>query len=148
MQTLALSTSFTSNRRHTSKSLLDLLEKFNISGLELDYRINDALYKQIREALKQSRLRVVSIHNFFPIPAITPGSGGGGDLFLLSHPDPEERKMAIEWTSRSIEHAHNLGARAVVLHCGYVEMSPELDRLYHYHTTDQINSPQARDFIR
>ena len=55
MQTLALSTSFTSNRRHTSKSLLDLLEKFNISGLELDYRINDALYKQIREALKQSR---------------------------------------------------------------------------------------------
>jgi sugar phosphate isomerase/epimerase len=90
---------------------------------------------------------VVSVHNFFPIPSVRSDSGEGGDLFLLSHPDPEERKQAIEWTSKSIEHAHNLGARAVVLHCGYVDMNPELDRLYHYHTTDQINSPEARTFI-
>jgi sugar phosphate isomerase/epimerase len=92
-------------------------------------------------------LKVVSVHNFFPTPSVRSGSGGGGDLFLLSHPDPQQRKQAIEWTSRSIEHAANLGARAVVLHCGYVDMSPGLDRLYHYHTTDQIHSPQARTFI-
>lgn len=147
MQKLALSTSFTSNRLHNEKTLLDFFENFNISGLELDYRIDEALYKQIRETLKQSRLRVVSVHNFFPIPTVKSDSGGGGDLFLLSHPDQEERKQAIEWTSRSIEHAHNLGARAVVLHCGYIDMNPELDRLYHYHTTDQINSPEARAFI-
>jgi sugar phosphate isomerase/epimerase len=147
MQKLALSTSFISNRLHTGKTALDLLENFNVSDLELDYRIDEALYKQIREALKQSRLRVVSVHNFFPIPAVKSDSGGGGDLFLLSHPDQEKRKQAIEWTSRSMEHAHNLGARAVVLHCGYVNMSPELDRLYHYHTTDQINSPEAQAFI-
>ena len=68
-------------------------------------------------------------------------------IFLLSHPDPQERNQAIEWTSRSIEHAHNLGARVVVLHCGYVDMRPDLDKLFHYHTTGQINSPEARAFI-
>jgi sugar phosphate isomerase/epimerase len=147
MQKLALSTSWKSNQLNSATAWFDLLENFNITGLELDYRIDEALYKQIRDALKQSRLRVVSVHNFFPIPAVRPDSGGGGDLFLLSHPDPEERKQAIEWTSRSIEHAHILGAQAVVLHCGYVDMRPELDRLYHYHTTNQINSPEAQVFI-
>ena len=147
MQKLALSTAFTSNRPHTGKALLELFQQFNVTGLELDYRIDEARHKKIREALKQSRVKVVSVHNFFPIPAVKPDSGGGGDLFLLSHPDPQERKQAIEWTSRSIEHAHNLGARSVVLHCGYVDMNPELDRLYHYHATDQVNSPEAQAFI-
>jgi sugar phosphate isomerase/epimerase len=143
----ALSTSWKTYQLKSGIKWFHLLENFNITGLELDYRINEALYKQIREALKQSRLRVVSIHNFFPIPAVRPDSGGGGDLFLLSSPDQEERKQAIQWTSRSIEHAHNLGARAVVLHCGHVDMRPEFDRLYHYHTTDKINSPEARAFV-
>lgn len=147
MQKLALSTAFTSNRPYTGKALLELFQQFNVTGLELDYRINEAHYKRIREALKQSHLKVVSVHNFFPIPAVKSDSRGGGDLFLLSHPDPEERKQAIKWTSRSIEHAHNLGAQAVVLHCGYVDMSPELDRLYRYHRADQIDSPEARKFI-
>lgn len=144
---LALSTSWKSNKLKNCETFIHLMENFDITALELDYRISEAIYGDIREALKQSRLKVVSVHNFFPIPAVKPDSGGGGDLFLLSHPDQEERKQAIEWTSRSIEHAHNLGARAVVLHCGYIDMNPELDRLYHYHTTDQINSPEARAFI-
>ncbi|MGD2269849.1 MAG: TIM barrel protein [Desulfobacterales bacterium] len=147
MQKLALSTSFTSNRPHTGKTLLDLLEKLKVAELELDYRISETLYKQFREALKQSHLKVVSIHNFFPIPSIRPDSGGGGDLLLLSHPDKEQRSQAIGWTTKTIENARALGARAVVLHCGYVDMNPELDKLYHYFYTDQINSPEARAFI-
>jgi sugar phosphate isomerase/epimerase len=147
MQKLALSTSFTSNRPHTGKTLLDLFKQFNVTGLELDYRIDEVLYKQIREELQQSRLKVVSLHNFFPIPSVMSHTGGSGDLFPLSHPNREERKRAIEWTAQSIDHAHDLGALAVVLHCGYVDMNPELDRLYYYHNTNQIISKEARAFI-
>jgi sugar phosphate isomerase/epimerase len=140
MQKLALSTSFTSNRQHTAKTLLDSLEKLNVAELELDYRIGETLYKQLRKALKQSHLKVVSVHNFFPIPSIRPDSGGGGDLFLLSHPDKEQRNQAIAWSAKSIEHARTLGARAVVLHCGCVDMNPELekfsDRLVGIHLHD------------
>lgn len=148
MQKLALSTSFTSNRLHTGKTLLDLFRQFNVTGLELDYRIDETLHKQIRKELAQSRLKIVSIHNFFPIPSVRPDSGGGGDLLLLSHPDKEQRKQAIGWTTKSIEHARDMGARAVVLHGGYVDMNPELDKLYHYFYTDQINSPEIRAFIQ
>jgi sugar phosphate isomerase/epimerase len=144
----ALSTSWKSNRTNSVTAWFHLLENFMITGLELDYRIDESRYKQLREALKQSRLKVVSVHNFFPIPPVKPDSGGGGDLFLLSHPDRQERNQAIEWTARSIQHAGDLGARAVVLHCGYVDMNPELDRLYHYYRLQQIHSPTARAFIR
>lgn len=147
MQKLALSTSFISHRQHTGKTLLALLEKFEVSWLELDYRIGVRLYKQLRDALTQSHMKVASIHNFFPIPSISPESGGGGDLFLLSHPDKEQRNQAVAWTIKSIEHARTLGARAVVLHCGHVDMNPELDKLYHYFYKDQINSPEAQAFI-
>ena len=145
---LALSTSCKSTETPSGRTLLRLLENFQISGLELDYRINQTVYAEIRQALQHSRLKVVSIHNFFPIPPVASTSGGGGDLFLLSHPDEEERIQAVEWTCRSIEHAHDLGARAVVLHCGLVDMDPELEILYHYYEKDQIYSGQAQAFIR
>ena len=145
---LALSTSWKSVQFKSVNNWLQVLESLDITGLELDYRIDEASYKEIRKALKPSRLKVVSVHNFFPIPPIKPGSGGGGDIYLLSHPERQEREKAIEWTSRSIEHASNLGARVVVLHCGYVDMNPELDKLYRYHARDQIHSPEARAFIR
>jgi sugar phosphate isomerase/epimerase len=144
----ALSTSWKSNQLNSVTAWLHLLESFDITGLELDYRIDEASFKALREALKQSRLKVVSVHNFFPVPPFKRDSGGSGDLFLLSHPDRQERQQAIEWTTRSIEHASNLGARVVVLHGGYVEMNPELDRLYRYYTSDQIHSPKARAFVR
>ncbi len=52
---LALSTSCKSSKLPNGKTLLRLLENFDITGLELYYSINEALYRQIRGALKQSR---------------------------------------------------------------------------------------------
>jgi hypothetical protein len=123
------------------------LENFDITGIELDYRINEGLFRQMLEALKRSDLKVVSIHNYFPIPAGLPRSKGGGDLFLLSHPDKDERQKAIEMTIKSMKYASNLQAKAVVLHCGYVDMETELNLLYHYWKTHQIHSKEAQVFI-
>ena len=98
-------------------------------------------------ALKRSGLKVVSVHNYFPIPPLLSHMKGGGDLFLLSHPDSEKRREAIKWTTRTIRHAGDLGASAVVLHCGRVEMVHEMDRLRDYFNTGRIASEEARTFI-
>lgn len=144
---LALSTSWKSKESNDGEILLQTLEGFDIYGVELEYRINDAMFRQMRAPLKRSRLKVVSIHNFFPIPPDMPHSHGGGDLFLLSHPDNEERQRAVQYTIKSIEHANDLEATAVVLHCGYVDMNPEIDKLYQYLETNQIHSEEAQAFI-
>jgi sugar phosphate isomerase/epimerase len=98
-------------------------------------------------ALERSGLKVVSVHNYFPIPPTIPHSKGGGDLFLLSHPDKEERLAAIKWSTKTIEHANDLEAIAVVLHCGRVEMAHEMDKLRDYFNTGRIHSDEARSFI-
>jgi sugar phosphate isomerase/epimerase len=58
-----------------------------------------------------------------------PLSEASGDRCSLASLDKAEREMAIQMTLRTIEHAEDLGARAVVLHLGKVDMDPEYERL-------------------
>jgi len=144
---LALSTSWKSKQTTNGSIFIEQFKSFDIAGIELEYRINEVLFYQMREALKRSDLKVVSIHNYFPIPAILPYSQGGGDLFLLSHPDKDERQKAIQMTINSMKHAHDLGAKALVLHCGHVDMDAEFNVLRHYWNNNQIHSGKAQKFI-
>ncbi len=68
----------------------------------------------------------VLLKNFFPIPASAQNGKVGGDVFLLSHIALEERCKAVQWTKRSIEQAVAGRAKAVVLHCGRIEMDSEV----------------------
>ena len=92
--------------------------------MELDYRITSDFYEQMKPFLTKE-LRAVSIHNYFPLPEEIPPSRASGDLFLLPCPDRDERWKAVEYSTRTI--AHDLGARAVVLHLSRVDM-PKSDR--------------------
>lgn len=145
---LALSTSCKSREIDDGEILLQAMEDFDIHGVELEYRINETMFRQMRIPLKRSELKVVSIHNFFPIPLEMPFSKGSGDLFLLSHPDKEERQLAVKWTTKSIEHANDLEAQVVILHGGYVDMNPETTTLRQYLETNQIHSKEAQIFIK
>jgi sugar phosphate isomerase/epimerase len=97
--------------------------------------------------LERSGLKVVSVHNFFPKPPVQPDSKASGDFFLLSSLEVEERQRAVQWTTKTIETAAEVGAKAVVLHCGRVEMERELDVLYPFFLSNRIDSEEAQAFI-
>ena len=145
---LALSTSWLSGGTTTAKEMLAALSNLGTSEIELGYRISENLYHQLKPSLKGSGLKVVSVHNYFPIPSVKPESKGGGDLFLLSSPHKEERQNAIEFTVKTIKHAAEMGAGAVVLHCGFVEMNHEMQILYQYFKSNRLDSEEAQIFIR
>ena len=128
--------------------MLAALKNLDVTGIELSYRISEDLYQQIRGPLKRSGLKVVSVHNYFPISAARSDLKGSGDLFLLSSSDPEERQKAIRFTTKSIEHAGELGAAAVVLHCGFVEMNHEMQVFYKYFNSNRLDSEEAQIFFR
>jgi sugar phosphate isomerase/epimerase len=144
---IAASTSWKSKACRDGDRLVRAVVDAGCDGIELEYRIDASMFQQMAPALKRSGLTVTSIHNYFPIPPILPHSKGGGDLFLLSHPDREERLEAIKWTTRTIQHAGDLGAFAVVLHCGRVEMAPEMEEIRAFFNTGRIGSKAARAFI-
>ena len=143
----ALSTSWQSGESTTAEEMLAALTKTGINGIELSYSISQRLYQQMRKALQHWGLKVVSTHNFFPIPSVKPDSKGGGDLFLLSSSKKDERQDAIRFTAKTIEHAGDLGAAAVVLHCGVVEMNHEMQVLYEYFNSNRLDSEEAQIFI-
>jgi len=145
---LALSTSWQSGKSTSAEEMLAALKKLEINAIELSYRISEEQYQQMKAPLVRSGLAVVSIHNYFPIPSARSNSKGSGDLFLLSSPDNEERQNAIRYTTRSIEHAGEVGAEAVVLHCGLVEMNHEMQVLYRYVNSNKLGSEEAQLFIR
>ncbi len=126
---LGVSTSWASGCVTHGRDLVERCKALDIAGLELDYRLPPPLFQQVVAALKGSGLDVFSLHNFCPIPEPVPWDRVSAEPFLLSHLDREERHRAVRWTIRTMEHANDLGARVVVLHCGRVSMDPELDRL-------------------
>ena len=145
---LALSTSWQSGKSTSAEEMLAALKKLEIDAIELSYRISEEQYQQMKAPLVRSGLTGASIHNYFPIPSARSNSKGSGDLFLLSSPDNEERQNAIRYTTRSIEHAGEVGAKAVVLHCGLVEMNHEMQVLYRYVNSNKLGSEEAQLFIR
>ena len=144
---LALSTSWQSGESATADQMLEALTGTGIKGVELSYRVSEDLYQQLKRPLRDSGLKVVSIHNYFPMPACRSYSEGNVDLFLLSSPQRQERQDAIRYTVKSIELAGEWGAAAVVLHCGVVEMNPEMHKFHQYFHSDRMDSEKAQLFI-
>jgi sugar phosphate isomerase/epimerase len=144
---LSISTSYLVTANASGADIVRRLEALDISEVELSYRIDEDCFYGIRKALNRSRLRVSSVHNFFPVPLSIPNAKGSGDVFLLSHPAGEERCKAVQWTKRSIEAACAVSAKAVVLHCGRIEMDAEYERLYAFFKKGEIASPPVQNFI-
>lgn len=144
---IALSTACRSGNATDGRRLTAALAAFDIEGLELDYRIGAPLLAALQAPLKRSRLQVVSLHNYCPIPSPWARSGGGGDLFSLSSPDRDIRREAVKWTRQSIETANRFQARRVVLHAGHVPLSDAFERLRGFFETGRITTDEAQAFV-
>jgi sugar phosphate isomerase/epimerase len=126
-----------------AREIIDL----GFSAVELEYRIRERTYREMQPLMLKEKLRVMSIHNFFPLPDGAPLSSASGDRFLLSALDKEARDVAIQMTIRTIEYAGDLGAAAVVLHLGKVGMEPENERLYDFFNREGLSSREGRLFL-
>jgi sugar phosphate isomerase/epimerase len=119
---LALSTSWISQTLDDPQRLVNELNAVAVGGVELEYRLGRSLFENLKKPLREAGIRVVGLHNYCPSPGVIPKAPPSGDYFRLSALDAEERKLAVQWTTRTIEQAHDVEAAYVVLHCGLVEM--------------------------
>jgi sugar phosphate isomerase/epimerase len=126
--------------------ILDHVTKLGLEGVELEYRLSASVFAQMRPRLK-ARPAVLSIHNFFPNPGASEGRPASGDYFLLSSLDPDEKAQAVKYTLRTMVHASELGAKAVVLHLGHVEMADPKPRFFELYHAGQVNEPVGRRFL-
>lgn len=144
----ALSTSFfTIHGEPDVDRLVAVLRDLSIVAIELDYRIPAPAYHRLRPLLPKAGIRVASVHNFFPLPIDVLQSGGSGDLFSLADTRREERQEAVKRTLATIDHACDLEARAVVLHCGQVDMIAEVRQIYDRFGGTSSPAPEHRQWL-
>ncbi len=115
---LAMSTGWNSKRQVEARDIVDEILSLGIEYIEAGYSLTLRQLEGLLECLP--RVRVVSVHNFCPIPASHKRSWG--DDFLLSSLDEEKRAIGVATTCETMEWAKRLGATVMVLHLGQVEM--------------------------
>lgn len=122
---LAMSTGWNSKRQADARAIVDEILSLGIKCIEAGYSLT---YRQLEGLLASlPRVRVVSVHNYCPIP--TSHKCSWGDDYLLSSLDEEKRAAGVATTCETIEWAKRLGARVVVMHLGQVEMDKTPCRL-------------------
>lgn len=141
---LALSTSWISEGLSDAGRLLHILKKLDVSALELEYRLQRPVFLQLKSVLAEARIQVVSLHNYCPCPSLIPGVSPSGDYFRLSALDREERQWAVQWTIKTLEQAHDLEARNVVLHCGSVDLQDRHQELRRLLALEGRDSPSLQ----
>ncbi len=141
----ALSTSCYDLAQGSPQALCRFLKENAIPQVELEYRIPRPVLPQLKADLKAAGISTVSVHNICPRCDDTPPGIPANTFFHLAHLDPEIRRRALELTRGTLELAHELEARAVVLHCGHVEMSNDFGLMKGIYDQGRIDTPQAQE---
>jgi sugar phosphate isomerase/epimerase len=114
---LGISTCWWANKGCSGDTIVREAVELGFQGMELEYRVTESLYREMKPNLKE-RLQVLSVHNVFPRPKHDQKE----KTVLLTSTDKEIREVAVGQAARTIDYAQRLGARAVVLHLGEVDM--------------------------
>ncbi|MDP1809025.1 MAG: sugar phosphate isomerase/epimerase family protein [Actinomycetota bacterium] len=142
---IALSTCWQSTLAQSGRDLIAGLRSLGFSQIELEYRITPEMLVEIKPALAAGEIQPVSIHNYFPAPKVAPQPGG--EIWSFSSEDADERQTAVGYTKQAIDIAGELGAKALVVHCGQVTIDPRTAELRDLFDAGQIEAPPGRRVV-
>ncbi len=115
---LALSTRWNARRHTDGAAMVDEILALGFSMIEIGYDLRRDLVSGLHRRIREGAVRVVSVHNYCPVPMGAPR--GSPEIFLFSDLDRATRDRAVEHTIRTIRFAAECGAHVVVAHGGYV----------------------------
>jgi sugar phosphate isomerase/epimerase len=120
--TLAISTSWNAYRSENGAGLLFEINQLGFKTIELSFDLTVSLVNSIAKESVKLGISIQSLHNYCPIPKGLTPKQALPDCYSLASLEERERSLAVKYTKSSIDTASRLGAKAVVLHCGRVQI--------------------------
>ncbi len=117
-----ISTSWNAFRHTDGLSLITEIKELGFGEIELSFNLTSRMVDSVERSVAGGSVKVASVHNFCPIPEGVRREEALPDFYSMSSRDPEQRRLAVKQAKISIDTAARLNARAVVLHCGRVEI--------------------------
>lgn len=98
--------------------MIDEIAAAGFRAVELGYDLRRDLVDGVEARVREGAAEVVSVHAYCPVPANVPR--GHPELWLLADADPAIRQKAVAGLTETLRFAASVGARAVVVHGGYI----------------------------
>jgi len=140
--TLAISTSWNAYRFDDGEKLLFEISRLGFKAIELSFNLDSGMIEGITDSARRLKIDIVSLHNYCPIPDGLSRKEALPDYYSLASLGEEERFLAVKYAKRSIDTASRLGAKAVVLHCGRVEIPDYTRQLINLYNQGMNNSAE------
>jgi sugar phosphate isomerase/epimerase len=133
---IALSTVWAIGRFSSLAGFFNAGRELGFAQFELGFTIDSAMLKGLSlEGM------ITSVHE--PCPADLSAAELKRRNWLISAPDEEDRRQGVAATRRSVELAHRVGAQAVIVHAGRVDMDPTLEStLTNLHRAGKFDQPE------
>ena len=115
----ALSTNWSNRRLDDGAAIADEAEELGFDSLELGFCTQPEQLQGFRSRL--DRMPVTSVHAYCPVPLGAPS--GHPELYQLCSDDANERALAKMLLEKTFACAADLGAKVVVFHAGYADLT-------------------------
>ncbi len=141
----ALSTSWNAFRYTKGLGLIQEIKSLGFKEVELSFDLTFSIFKEIEDLVKKSFIQVTSLHNFCPIPRGLEREKALPDYYSLASTDESQRKKAVLETKKTIVSAIRVKAKAVVLHCGRVDLEDQTRALINLYNRGLNGSAEFRE---
>ncbi|MCD6338266.1 MAG: sugar phosphate isomerase/epimerase [Verrucomicrobia bacterium] len=125
--------------------MLEEIRELGFEYAELSHGVRLSLVEGIMKAVDAGIIRITSLHNFCPLPVgITRAAP---NVYQFTSPDPRERERAYRHTIQTLDFAQRVGAKAVVLHLGSLELPDYTERLIRMIEAGMKDSPRYQRLL-
>jgi len=140
MNTLGLSSMWAIGRFAQLADFFAAGRAMGFDRFELNHKVSPALLA----TLPRGQVNITSIHH--PCPALLPSSEIRQQGLFISSTDEDRRREAVDMLRTTLRTAVEVGARAVIVHAGQLDVDPGLeDELRHLYKTGLAGSPAFRE---